>query len=865
MNLIYLLEDDNQIINTLSEYINTDTYKICGVGNPNPGSIRNARLNNANLIISNINILKHFESPLHYEKLFSPPSLPIIFISRPEELTTLSSIQVEKYFGIINIPLQELQVKNCISLALHRIQIEKKLEETDERYKFLFQKNQEVMLLIDPYLGEIIDANRKACNFFGLSHADILFKNIQDLTPLAGDDFLEQIRNVNKEKANELVFQHLSSKGELLNIEVYADTMVLDNRKMIFAIFHDISEKSKNIELAVKQHEMLRSTISSIDDLVFALNNDAHFIEYYQPIDSPHFSISSDLFIGKSVFEVGFPDDVAKKYEDAIKKVRSSGNTEQIEYFLEAFGSKLWYNARISPRKNSFNSIEGVTVVCRDVTKQKKAEESITKARDFYLTLLNDFPTLIWKSNPSKKLDYFNKTWIDFTGRTLEEELKKDWIEKIHFDDITAFLSTFLDAYKNKKFFQIEHRLKHHSGEYRWIFNLGRPFFDLDGNFSGFIGSCYDITERKKAEELLRLQKSAMESAIEGIVILDANISDFPIIYANQEMENLLKYPVPNLVGKDFISLFNGHLDPINEEKIRKALYLKTSFRGEIKIQDSLGKSLWLHVLISPVADQKKSASHFVSLVNNITESKESEEMMKEKNRQLEKTNAELDRFVYSTSHELRSPLMSVLGLISLLEMESEPDEQKNYIQMMKESITKLDTIIHDIIDYSRNNRMELVYEEIDLETIINESFYNLKYMEGSSRIRLNTEIKAKCPFFSDKRRMTILINNFISNCIKYHNYNQPDPFVEISIKISPLNAIISIKDNGLGIAEKHLEKIYDMFFRATEKSSGSGIGLYIVKEIVEKLTGLIDVQSIEGKGTLFTVEIPNNIPPLEN
>lgn len=864
MRLIYLLEDDNQIVNEVTDALNGSNFKICGISPAHPNSVRNARLNNADFILSNTSILKYFDSPLHYEKLFAPPALPIVFLSNEENLSLVEQINFDKYFGIISLPFLRGNLLLILNHVDHRIQLEKKLEETDERYRILFQKNQEIMLLIDPYLGEIIDANRKACSFFGLTHNDILYKSIQSLTPLAGEDFLEKIRTVQKDKPNDVVFQHLSNKGELLEIEVYADTIVLDNRKMIFAILHDITEKTKSNEMALKQHEMLRSTISSIDDLVFALNNDAQFIEYYQPLDSPHFSISSDLFIGKSMYDVGFSEEVALIYSEAIKKVRLSGNTEQIEYYLEAFGSKLWYNARISPRKNSFNSIEGVTVVCRDVTKQKKAEESIIKARDFYLTLMNDFPTLIWKSNPTKKLDYFNKTWLDFTGRSLEDELKKDWIEKIHFDDITIFLSTFLDAYKNQKSFQIEHRLKHHSGEYRWIFNLGRPFFDLDGNFSGFIGSCYDITERKKAEELLRIQKSAMESAMEGIIITDANLPDYPIIYANQEMENLLRYPAPQLIGKEFISLFREFIDPITEEKIRKALFLKTSFRGEIKIIDPLGKVLWLHLLISPVADQKKGVSHFVSLINNVTETKESEEMMREKNLQLEKTNAELDRFVYSTSHELRSPLMSVLGLISLLEVESEPEEQAGYITMMKESITKLDTIIHDIIDYSRNNRMEIEFEEIDFESIINEAFFNLKYMEGSNRIRLNYDLKSKTPFFSDKKRITILINNFISNSIKYHNYNQPDPFIEISIKVSPINAIINIKDNGTGIPEKHLQKIYEMFFRATENGSGSGIGLYIVKEIVDKLNGDISVQSAEGKGTQFSIELPNVTPEVE-
>lgn len=134
----------------------------------------------------------------------------------------------------------------------------------------------------------------------------------------------------------------------------------------------------------------------------------------------------------------------------------------------------------------------------------KKKKVEIDKAKQLYLGILDSFPALIWRANTDKLCDYFNKMWLDFTGKTLEEEYGNGWAEGVHPDDLQKCLDIYTTSFDNREFFSMEYRLKNSKGEYRWILDYGRPFYDLDETFLGYIGSCYDITENKQNIEHLK-------------------------------------------------------------------------------------------------------------------------------------------------------------------------------------------------------------------------------------------------------------------------------------------------------------------------------------------------------------------------
>jgi signal transduction histidine kinase len=229
-------------------------------------------------------------------------------------------------------------------------------------------------------------------------------------------------------------------------------------------------------------------------------------------------------------------------------------------------------------------------------------------------------------------------------------------------------------------------------------------------------------------------------------------------------------------------------------------------------------------------------------------------------NDELKKSNKELDSFVYSVSHDLRAPLSSMLGVVGLCEMSPlDPFMQKN-VTLLKTSIKKLDGFIMDILDYSRNSRLEVESQEIHFEDLLTDISGNLKFMgvEDQRKVDIRTTVRNGVAFHSDKSRIGIILNNLISNSIRYHNPQAAVPFVEVKVEVSESAADILIRDNGIGIDKENHAKVFNMFYRVSNKSIGSGLGLYIVKEAVEKLHGAIELRSEPGKGCEFSIRLPN-------
>ena len=225
---------------------------------------------------------------------------------------------------------------------------------------------------------------------------------------------------------------------------------------------------------------------------------------------------------------------------------------------------------------------------------------------------------------------------------------------------------------------------------------------------------------------------------------------------------------------------------------------------------------------------------------------------------QLNKTVFELDRFVYSASHDLMAPLKSIRGLVQLSELEKDHNRISEYLQLINSSIFKLEDVIKSLVEYSRNAHQELDYKDIVLHDLINEVYQELAFLPNASKVKLNNKVPEHLIVNNDLTRLKIILHNMINNGIKYADFDKKS---ELNIEISekPKNWILTFSDNGIGIEKNYLNKIFNMYFRATDKASGSGLGLFIVQEILDKLGGSIQVNSEYGESTTFTIILPKN------
>lgn len=231
---------------------------------------------------------------------------------------------------------------------------------------------------------------------------------------------------------------------------------------------------------------------------------------------------------------------------------------------------------------------------------------------------------------------------------------------------------------------------------------------------------------------------------------------------------------------------------------------------------------------------------------------------LKNKNEDLKKSNTELDHFVYSTSHDLKAPLSSISGLINIARHEIKEKTALEYFDLIDNRVDKLNSFIKDIIDLSRNSRLDLILEKVDVAELINNAIENNRYMENASSIAFETNILTQSIVKIDRARLEVVLNNLISNAIKYHK-TEGDRFINISILRGRSNLKITLKDNGIGIGKEHLTKVFDMFYRGHEESEGSGLGLYIVNDVIGKMNGEITLDSKENVGTEIMITLPIN------
>ncbi|HEY0652841.1 MAG TPA: HAMP domain-containing sensor histidine kinase [Chryseosolibacter sp.] len=231
-------------------------------------------------------------------------------------------------------------------------------------------------------------------------------------------------------------------------------------------------------------------------------------------------------------------------------------------------------------------------------------------------------------------------------------------------------------------------------------------------------------------------------------------------------------------------------------------------------------------------------------------------EILKQNN-ELKTLNEELDRFIYSAAHDLKSPLASLDGLVHLAEKEIDSPQHGHYFHMMSASVRKLNGFINDITDYAKNKRQTLVIERVDLESIVRACIDSLQFLPNADRVHVSLSISGD-DFYTDKTRLEIIIKNLVSNSFRYLDISKPKCYVKIEGAILDNCLKLSIEDNGIGIGKQHLGKIFQMFYRAVEHSKGTGIGLFLVKESVKMLRGKIAVKSVLGEWTVFYLRLTN-------
>lgn len=393
---------------------------------------------------------------------------------------------------------------------------------------------------------------------------------------------------------------------------------------------------------------------------------------------------------------------------------------------------------------------------------------------------------------------------------------------------------------------------------------------NCESNALGFFKPIFkEVLESASQEAARQISKLLSEEKIKSIeslhgAILNSTPNGFLLIDKEFKIQSFNKTAGIMLSNYSQTPIVRGvsylNYTPTHEHEAFKAA-TKKSFQGELVkaerlVEHPLKGEVWILFTFAPAVSSDNKIFGVTLIIENIDHAKKAEQTILQQNFDLKKANKELDNFVYSISHDVRAPLSSIEGLSNLIKMSESIDEVKEYAGFIVESTQKLDNFIRNILAYSRNKRKQNEPESLFLEEEVKKAIKANRFIKGFKnvdfKLKIDKDIVRIDPF-----RFRIIMEGVISNAIKYHDSKKEDQFISILIEKRDGTLYIEVEDNGQGIEEKMLPKIFDMFFIANKKAEGNGIGLYILKETIEFLKGSIEVKSIFGNGTKIEITLP--------
>lgn len=509
-----------------------------------------------------------------------------------------------------------------------------------------------------------------------------------------------------------------------------------------------------------------------------------------------------------------------------------------------------------------------------EILKRKNEYQSeILKQEQRYLSLVENMNDGLFYFDKSNQIIFVNDRFCTISNFSKDEligqsrefilaPIKNQEEVRAKFESLTAGHSVKVDVELKKK-----------NGETVWIQLSGSPYYDEEGIRNGSLVVSTDITDLKIVEELLKKREEGYKTFIDqsAVGIWRAEYRQpIPInLTIKDQVELLLDSGIISECN-DFMSEMYGYnsSSELTGRRIRDFYYIENNF-DEVQTKELMQSFILNNYRISNAESKEldKNGNIRYMLNNNIgvvengclvrtwgvqtdiTDRKKTE-------KELVETNQELDTFFYKASHDLKGPLASVMGIVNLARMENSDPLNEKYFTMIETSVKRLDRTLLDLIELARTRKGTSKLSHINVMAMVQEILHSLRHLPDFGSINFEVKIDHLLELKADKVLVLSVFQNIIHNAINY--CNQDSPYVRIKVEKSEKGASLEVSDNGQGIPEAIRDKVFEMFYRGHPDSTGSGLGLFIVKNALEKMKGSINFVSEVGKGTTFTVLIPN-------
>jgi len=377
--------------------------------------------------------------------------------------------------------------------------------ESDQRYRRLFDAAREGIVLVEAETGHIIDLNPSFLAMAGYTRDELLGRKLWQIDPFRETDAIQVIF---KELQNQdhIYYDDLpldTKKGSRIPVEIVGSAHPIGDRKILQYTVRDISRRKSIEEELWKPELRFRALFQKAAIGITIVDASGRIIECNPSLEKM-LGFSEKEMTGRHFSEFTHEEDIkpdTARFEELLAQKRD--NYQMAIRCLRKDGTVVWGLLSASLIRNNKNEPPYAIRMIEDITDRKQAEEVVIKSRHFYLSLIDELPNPIRRTDVDAQSDYFNKAWLEFTGRPISQEIGNAWSEGVHTEDRERLIKTQSDSFEHRAPYVTEYRLRHRSGEYRWMVEYGRPIRDLDGSFSGYISSCYDVQDRKAFEEKL--------------------------------------------------------------------------------------------------------------------------------------------------------------------------------------------------------------------------------------------------------------------------------------------------------------------------------------------------------------------------
>lgn len=729
--------------------------------------------------------------------------------------------------------------------ATERRRVEKALRESEEQYRNLFQ-NVPIGIYRTTPDGRILMANPALIQMLGYSSFDELSShNLEEgFQPTYSRSQFKKL--VEKENG----VRGLESKwtrpdGTVIFIRENARAIRGEDGTVLYyeGTVEDTTQR-KHAE------ERFRLVVESAPNAIVMANRKGEIILVNLQAERM-FGYSREELIGQSV-EILVPERFRSEHPEYRMDFYANPQARPIGKGRDLFARrKDGYEFPVEIGLKPIKADEGLMVlsVIVDITERKRTEQVLRESEERFRSMADSAPVMIWISGKDKLCTYFNRSWLEFRGRTMEEELGNGWAEGVHPDDLERCLDTYISAFDARQEFKMEYRLRHYDGEYKWILDHGIPRFFPDGGFAGYTGSCIDITEQKRTERVLRESEEKLQTIInsttDAILVYD---EQGRVIIMNREAKRLfcddgkeLKTIWDIVPPEDKVS-FSDRLKSVKEgDKLLD--YETKKIRGD-------GRRIFVSIALIYM---NQEGGAFIETIRDISE----RVIMRNKIIELEKAQV-VGKMAEGIAHHMGTPLASMLLRVQMLK-EDMPQVPKyaNFTEKL-DSIEKQifygQKVIQRLLRFVSRPQSERSSEKVSI--LLEEAVDMIKPLSKKQGIDLELRIDGDLKVLADPNLLELVFLDIITNAVDAMSKRGKLSIVAYKDKAEEMAEIL-ISDTGTGIPKEVLPFIFEPFFTTKPAGKGTGLGLSVAKRIIHDHGGEISIDSVEGKGTSVWIRLP--------